>query len=974
MKKPHKQSLDAELNATRRQRRSLCATRRSRSSRRIRIVALGRLLGVVTFISVLWLTADPAMALETPVTGSVTAVTATSATFHGVLNPLHKSTQNSEYNFAYRASSTECGGVGEENTPGLPAAGHSPEAVEATVTNLLPDTSYTFCVREVTFEPSFEEVKGLPVSFMTPTAAPAISGETALGVGATGATVGALIGPGALSTLYHVEYVTEAQFDAHGWSEATRVPSPDAELAAARGGVSVREELGGLQPGTVYRFRFVASNSRAEAGVVGKEAKFATAPAGAPTSGSGLPDGRVYELVSTSGNVGEVYVPFTSAVGGADISTQQPFQAAAGGDAVAYMGEPAATGGSGATGSGEGNQWLATRTSSGWVTTDVTPESETGTAYLAFSPDLSTGFLETSVQPPLASDAPPNCQVLYSRTNGSGAYSSLFTATQVPGSCGHPDFAGASAGDTHVIFQSEAALTSNAQAAELPPGHQFHDSEFESVLGEPCVFGCNLYDSENGVPRLVNILPEGMGVPNATFGGYASANKPDFSNAISADGSHVFWTDTQAGPNFEHVYVRENGMTTAQVSGAAPAQYWTATPDGRYAFYTEGGNLWRFDTASKERTELAGPGAGVLGVIGINTSEEGEQPGVYVYFVALAALAGNAHGGEPNLYLLHGGTVSYIATLATSDNELIANAVGEATGDWVPNLGERTAEVTPDGRHLVFESTRSLTGYDNVNTITHEGAVEVFVYDATTERLACASCNPLGAAPQLELSEEQKRTLLPVSFASDTYMRRWISGDGRRVFFESVQPLVAADSNGVKDVYEWEQEGASGCPVATSLFGGCVYLLSGGSSDDASYFVDADATGENVFFTHRGQLGDVTGAGGKTELYDARVGGGFSQTSLACTGTGCQGVPPAPPIFAEPASATFAGGGNYLPSSPPAKAAARTLALTRARRLAKALAACKRQPRKRRLVCDRQARRRYGTKTKPRTRAPRRMK
>ena len=36
--------------------------------------------------------------------------------------------------------------------------------------------------------------------------------------------------------------------------------------------------------------------------------------------------------------------------------------------------------------------------------------------------------------------------------------------------------------------------------------------------------------------------------------------------------------------------------------------------------------------------------------------------------------------------------------------------------------------------------------------------------------------------------------------------------------------------------------------------------------------------------------------------------------ALACTGTGCQGVPPAPPIFATPSSVTFNGVGNFEPS------------------------------------------------------------
>jgi hypothetical protein len=56
-------------------------------------------------------------------------------------------------------------------------------------------------------------------------------------------------------------------------------------------------------------------------------------------------------------------------------------------------------------------------------------------------------------------------------------------------------------------------------------------------------------------------------------------------------------------------------------------------------------------------------------------------------------------------------------------------------------------------------------------------------------------------------------------------------------------------------------------------------------------------------------------------LYDARVGGGFPETTTACTGTGCQGVPPGSPVFATPSSVTFNGAGNFAQPPPPAKAA-----------------------------------------------------
>ena len=142
-----------------------------------------------------------------------------------------------------------------------------------------------------------------------------------------------------------------------------------------------------------------------------------------------------------------------------------------------------------------------------------------------------------------------------------------------------------------------------------------------------------------------------------------------------------------------------------------------------------------------------------------------------------------------------------------------------------------------------------------------------------------------------------------------------ISADGSRVFFNSIEPLVPQDINGSPDVYEWEREGAGSCPAGHA--GGCIYLLSGGQSHEYSFLVDASASGNDVFFVSRADLvkSDETDY---DVLYDARV-GGVEPVAAGCTGTGCQGIPPAPPIFATPASVTFNGTGNYPSLAPEAK-------------------------------------------------------
>jgi hypothetical protein len=85
------------------------------------------------------------------------------------------------------------------------------------------------------------------------------------------------------------------------------------------------------------------------------------------------------------------------------------------------------------------------------------------------------------------------------------------------------------------------------------------------------------------------------------------------------------------------------------------------------------------------------------------------------------------------------------------------------------------------------------------------------------------------------------------------------------------------------------------------------------TSTASSWLLDASAGGTDAFITTRAQL-VAQDQNGNFDVYDARVGGSEPLTPPACTGSGCQGVPPAPPIFATPSSVTFEGVGNFAPA------------------------------------------------------------
>lgn len=969
---------------------------------------------------------------ETPLTLAAQAVTGTTAKLEGVLNPKHEGNAGT-YEFVYQALTGSCVGNQEQRTPEPPAAaaGHSPEAVAVEATKLIPDTTYTFCLRAR--NAAGEETLGSPQTFTTTVQAPMIGTELAPSVASTAATLTAQIGPGGLPTSYRVEYGKSG-----GPYEAS---TPEVELSAAREPVGVLVQLTGLQPSASYHFRFVASNSQGAA--AGSEASFTTDTSGtAASSASALPDGRAYELVSPPGDL-EVYAPESIEANGGRV-TAYPYRAAADGSAIAYVSDPPPVGGNGyLVGGGVGNDYLAERAANGWTSSDITPaphaagggpvEEYQTIFYQSFTSDLAMGIVTSAGQEAQLTAGASPCDRVYSYTRADAAFHALFTTAQVEQHCfAQQTFAGASADDSHVLIESDAALT--AQAAE------------------PAEEQDNLYDAVDGQLHLVNVLPDGEvePTPNAAFGRPSTAGRyqqADFSNVVSADGSRVFWTDMNRAISAEdpagttRLFVRENDMQPQSPIGAhgectvstdactvqldaqqggtgsgGGGRFWTASSDGSRVFFTDCNRLTEDSTAvpsggceaesgsyapvklfgndlyeynfeappGKRLTDLTVDrnghdplGADVQGVV--DASEDGS----YVYFIASAALAPGAEsrncnpGGSKeeneeeeegkippgkgcNLYLLHRGEpVKFVAVLSPLDSNLpgiSVNLSGTGYSDWAPNLNGRTAQVTPSGHQLVFESLQSptLTGYDNTfpsSSGRPRPEVEVMVYDADNGQIACASCNSSGAV------SSNGGTRLPAGLQT-TYQPRWLSDDGNRVFFETSQALIPQDTNGQEDVYEWERGGAGSCTQDA----GCVYLLSGGTSDFSSLFAEASASGDDVFFTTRSQL-IPSERGESVKLFDARVGGGFPVSSLACTGTGCQGVPPAAPIFATPASVTFGGIGNF---PPPTTARPQHKPLTRGQKLTGALKACARTaPHRRgreRAGCEARARKRYGAK------------
>jgi len=303
-----------------------------------------------------------------------------------------------------------------------------------------------------------------------------------------------------------------------------------------------------------------------------------------------------------------------------------------------------------------------------------------------------------------------------------------------------------------------------------------------------------------------------------------------------------------------------------------------------------------------------------------------------------------AQNGEENLYLFEDGCPAGEAECAAPVQRtvFIADLVSGGAGDeseWNGPLGV-PANVTPDGRYLVFLSGGDLTADDTSTS----GAQQVFRYDAQTGELTRVSIGNEAFNDNGNAGSGGTDASIAYNYGKNRGRRDLtMSDDGSRVFFRSPVGLTAKALNDFplaggygENVYEWEQEGVGSCPARQST--GCVYLISDGhdtaagevdgtchSSPSAVCLLGSDATGANVFFATTDQLVPKD-TDSELDYYDARICTEAEPCSSEappplppCDGEDCHGVPPGLPSPPSAPSTTFNGQGNLV-SPPPAPA------------------------------------------------------
>jgi hypothetical protein len=575
--------------------------------------------------------------------------------------------------------------------------------------------------------------------------------------------------------------------------------------------------------------------------------------------------------------------------GGEVVGDGQTTIAALSGRSVAFSARVgfADTQGSGQIGQ---TQYVARRGADGWLTKAVTPTPAPeslqiflgSTSIPWFSDDLSRGVLGAYDLRGASDDVAQGANI-YREDTTSGALQTVSVSRSDP--IGRFDFAngplwGVSADDSHVALVSTTQLL-----PEAAPGVS------------------NAYDWSDGVLRLAGVLPDGsVPVDGSDIG------PQNYRQTVSADGSRVVFISPPSGAS--QLYMRIGGARTVwitQSESTVPVLAPTdvnlqgVSADGRYVLFTTDSQLLDADTNS-------GPD------LYLYTDSPNPATDSNLTLISDSGTIDNASSGSPVVGMSDDAGQVYFQD-ATSNtlfrwNEGILQPIsggvlrGNATSggslstlDADPGL----ARVAVDGTRLAFLSDSTL-GSDHVHALTGEvtnAHIEMYVYDALAapaDALRCVSCVQ-GGGVSTGASVTPAATQGTSSGSLPGVRPRFLSSDGRRVFFSTVDALVSSDTNGVSDVYEYDTASKA------------VSLVSTGRGVEGAWFADASSTGDDVFLVTRQRLVGWDRDGG-VDLYDARVGGGFSEPAapaVACVSDECQGPLGLVPGFPVVGSVSFDG-------------------------------------------------------------------
>jgi hypothetical protein len=846
-----------------------------------------------------------------------------SATLNGAVNP--DGVEVSECYFEYGTSAAYSQAAACEQTVG---SGNGEVAVTAKLTKLTAGATYHFrlVASNKTVLNKSPANYGSDETFPIPPR-PAIDATSTSNLASSSVDLDAEINPGGVE-------VSECYFEYGTSTSYGHTVACEQTVGSGTSDVAISGHVEGLSPNVTYHWRVVASSAAGT--TTGVDHTFVYG-----NGGEGLPDNRAYEMVTpphkNAALIGQVLlgIPPVIAENGSRL-IMSSIQCFAGAESCT---------GSRQT---EGEQFLFSRTSAGWTTTALAPPATQFEANSSWEADAETGMeLFSMPTPPFSEDD------FYVR-EPDGSFVDVGPATPPAGGAqGEPwgsQTIVATSDFSHIVFQeggiwpftqgtedtlyeysgtansaptlvgvsgglgaTDLISRCNTELGEISngvhPGEMSANGETVYFTAEPCESGTgdnakNLVPVDEIYARIGDARTVAISEPQALTSG--SRDECESTECIK---------NTERPPS---PAVNPNWRS---------ASFTGASDDGSKAFFEseqqltdhagqdEGDNLYESEcdvgcegSENEEKRSLidaseaaggtkAPGGARVQGVLAISTD------GSHVYFVAQGVLTvvPNMEGkaakdGADNLYVFErdaehpSGQVEFVAQLSESD----------AQAEWSGNDGSGVANVTPNGRFLVFESKADLT-LDDTRT---NGARQVFRYDAQTGELTRISIGErgfnddgnAGVGDATIVSAVQGQIGAGASRSDPT-----MSDDGSFVFFESPVGLTPHGLNDVlintveypyekriepiyaQNIYEWHE--------------GHVYLISDGrdtalrdSAQSATALLGSDATGSNVFiYTADPLVAQDTDT--QVDVYDARI----CTISEPCIGQ----PPPLPPCLGE---------------------------------------------------------------------------
>ena len=960
------------------------------------------------------------------VTDPADETTATEATLHGTVNPEGQTV--TECGFEYGPSEEYGQSVPCQETVG---SGAAPVAVHARLQGLQGGLTYHY---RVFARNSAGVLRAEDGTFATAQTA-LIEEAAARNITSSSAELAAKIDPKGLDTHYRFEYGTSLAY-------GTSVPVPDQDIGAGTGGVEVSQAISGLQPNTTYHFRVVATdaNGVAESSdhtFVFLAPEHVVCPNEALRSGlaANLPDCRGYELVTPAQKnaalIGAVLFGASFPAIAEDgsrliVPSVQCFAESP--SCIAHRGS-------------EGQLYEFSHASGAWQTNPLAPPpSQFQTeSFLSFGANANSFLFSAPgadtddfyarqadgtyrLIGPLA-EANPSFNLLVAGVLASSAdFSDIVYGTRPPvWSFDHSE------AEAHSLYEYTKASSTAPELVGVSGGAGSTDliSTCATYLGAGTLSPSNAYNSLSADGRIVYFsagqCPTGSGT---NTGQEVSAltlyERVDQSRTIavsaavaatcttsecqgsvpqaaafegaSQDGQRVLFTSTQ---QLTDQASQDRRAGDSAVSGGANGCAVTAPSASGCNLYLSECPEHCEEPSQRKLIDVSegaknGGGPKVQGMVAL--SPDGRQ----AFFVAKGALTTaknklgeGAQAGAENLYLYERdeahpqGRLSFVARLSVQDQPNWAGGEPFAGAEaGIPYQGLGVANITPNGRYLVFTSTRALTPDAS------SGAAQVYRYDSQSEEMTRISVgqrgfNDNGNAGKVGADASVApagRSFIHANGPS--HANPTMSNDGSYVFFQSPVALTPGALNEARigstnemalNVYEYHE--------------GAVSLISDGKDVTETgkilarspELLGTDASGSDVFFATNSQL-TAKDTDTQRDYYDARVGGGEEAQIVPtpCEGDACRESGSVPPPFGPLASTLTGPSGNLTPPSvsPPGPGPT-AKPPTKKQLLEKALKSCRtkyKAKKKKRSACERSARKRFAAKPKAKPGATRHAK